>query len=92
MESSRARVKITGKIQGVGFRAACRDQARAVKVTGWVKNHTDGSVEAIFEGPQAGVQRMISWCYSGPIGARVDHVETNWEEATGKEYSFDIAW
>lgn len=92
METSRARVTVQGKVQGVGFRAACRDQARAAQVHGWVKNQTGGNVEAVFEGTQAGVQRMISWCYSGPIGARVEHVETTWETATGKEYSFDIAW
>lgn len=92
MESKRARVIITGKVQGVNFRAACRDQARAVHVGGWVKNRSDGSVEAVFEGSQAGVQRMISWCYSGPIHAKVDHVEVAWEDPTHAEPTFDIVW
>jgi acylphosphatase len=92
MENTRARVIVTGSVQGVNFRAACRDQARAVKVGGWVKNLPDGSVEAVFEGPQAGVQRMVSWCYSGPIYAHVDHVEVEWQTATNKEFTFDIAW
>ena len=92
MDTQRAHVKITGKVQGVGFRAACRDQARQIGVQGWVKNMSNGSVEAVFEGSQAAVQRMISWCYSGPMAAKVDHVEATWEAATGKEYMFDIYW
>ncbi|HEY1011765.1 MAG TPA: acylphosphatase [Herpetosiphonaceae bacterium] len=92
MDKVRARVIVTGKVQGVNFRAACRDQARAVGVGGWVKNLADGSVEAVFEGSQAGVQRMVSWCYSGPIHAHVDHVEPAWEQPTGQEWSFDIVW
>lgn len=92
MDTKRARVLITGKVQGVNFRAACRDQARAVKVGGWVKNRTDGAVEAVFEGTQAGVQRMISWCYSGPIHAKVDTVDVEWQEPTHAEPTFDIVW
>lgn len=92
METTRAHVIVTGTVQGVNFRATCRDQARLAKVGGWVKNLPDGSVEAIFEGSQAGVQRMISWCYSGPIHAKVQHVEVAWQEPTHHEPTFDIAW
>ncbi|ABX06079.1 MAG TPA: acylphosphatase [Herpetosiphon sp.] len=92
METTRAHVIVTGTVQGVNFRATCRDQARLAKIGGWVKNLPDGSVEAIFEGSQAGVQRMISWCYSGPIHAKVQHVEVTWQEPTHREPTFDIAW
>lgn len=92
MEHTRAHVIVTGDVQGVNFRAACRDQARQVRVCGWVKNLSDGSVEAVFEGTQAGVQRMVSWCYSGPIYARVGHVEIEWQQPTTTEFSFDIVW
>jgi acylphosphatase len=92
MEKTRAHVVVTGTVQAVNFRAACRDQARSVGIAGWVKNLPDGSVEAVFEGPQAGVQRMVSWCYSGPIHAKVEHVEVSWEPATGREVTFDILW
>ncbi|GIV97288.1 MAG: acylphosphatase [Herpetosiphonaceae bacterium] len=92
MESVRAHVIIEGRVQGVNFRAACRDQARQVGVNGWVKNRPDKTVEAIFEGPRAAVQRMVSWCYSGPPHARVDRVNVSWEEPTGKELPFNIAW
>jgi len=92
VDKTRAHVIVTGEVQGVNFRAACRDQARAVGVGGWVKNLPDGNVEAVFEGPQAGVQRMVSWCYSGPIHARVGHVEVDWEDPTSKEWTFDIVW
>jgi len=79
-------------VQGVNFRNACRDQARQANVEGWVRNLPDGRVEAIFEGAQSGVQRMVSWCYSGPTHAKVDHVELAWETPTGTEGPFAIAW
>jgi acylphosphatase len=74
----RVRVVVTGIVQGVWFRDSCREQARAVHVGGYVRNRTDGAVEAEFEGPPAAVARMVAWCREGPRRARVDdvHVET----------------
>ena len=66
METVRARVIVEGRVQGVNFRAACRDQARQIGVNGWVRNVPDGNVEALFEGSRGAVQRMVSWCYGGP--------------------------
>ena len=70
----RARVVVTGRVQGVFFRDTCRDQARAERVRGFVRNRADGTVEAEFEGPEAAVDRMIAWCRVGPSRARVDAV------------------
>jgi acylphosphatase len=92
MERIRARVLVIGRVQGVGFRAAARDRARAAGVEGWVRNLHDGRVEAVFEGTRPAVQRMLTWCYSGPANATVEKVEVTWEEPTGKEGSFAIAW
>jgi acylphosphatase len=92
MDSVRARVLISGRVQGVNYRAATRDQARQAGVRGWVKNLDDGRVEAVFEGTRAAVHRMISWSHSGPPSAHVDHVELIWEEATGNEDIFSISW
>ena len=61
-----ARLLISGKVQGVGFRIALRDQARQVGVVGWVRNTPDGYVEAYLEGGNAAVRRIISWCYGVP--------------------------
>jgi acylphosphatase len=72
----RARVVVTGRVQGVWFRDACLEEARALRVNGFVRNRADGSVEAEFEGPPAAVERMIAWCHDGPPRARVDGVDT----------------
>jgi acylphosphatase len=92
MEQARAHVTIAGRVQGVNFRAATRDQARAIGVDGWVRNLDDGRVEAVFEGARAAVQELVSWCYSGPSYARVDQVDAEWEQPTGQERGFRIAW
>ena len=71
----RARVVATGRVQGVWFRDACREQAQAEGVAGWVRNRGDGAVEAEFEGPQASVDRLVAWFGTGPPRARVDATE-----------------
>ena len=67
-------VEVRGRVQGVWFRASCRDEARRLEVTGWVANRSDGSVEAHFEGPPAGVEALVDWCRGGPPGAQVVEV------------------
>jgi acylphosphatase len=74
VEPVRARVVVSGRVQGVFFRDSCREQARAEGVAGFVRNLMDGSVEAEFEGPPATVDRMVAWCREGPPRARVDEV------------------
>jgi acylphosphatase len=65
-------VRVTGKVQGVFFRAWTRDQAREIGVSGWVRNCSDGSVEAHLEGEEAAVDQMIERMRQGPPSARVD--------------------
>lgn len=92
MDQVRAHVLIEGRVQGVSFRAYTRDKARAAGVEGWVRNLPDGRVEAVFEGTRPAVQRLVTWCYSGPTGASVERVEVSWQEPTGREGGFSIAW
>lgn len=92
MDLVRAHVFVEGRVQGVNFRAYTRDRARQAGVEGWVKNLSDGRVEAVFEGPRSAVQNLVSWCYSGPTSARVDRVQVQWEQPTGKEGGFRIVW
>ncbi len=66
---------ISGRVQGVWFRESCKQEATALGVTGWVRNLSDGRVEAVLEGPEAAVARVVEWCRHGPARARVDRVE-----------------
>lgn len=79
----RRRVQIRGRVQGVGFRAETRNEARRVGVQGWVRNRPDGTVEAVFEGEPAAVQRMIAFCQRGPSWSRVDEAQVGEEPAQG---------
>ncbi|HKO69250.1 MAG TPA: acylphosphatase [Burkholderiaceae bacterium] len=70
-------LKIAGRVQGVGFRYSLCREARRLRVTGWVQNCSDGSVEALAVGDDQPLQQLIEWARHGPAGARVDslHVE-----------------
>lgn len=68
-------VIITGRVQGVWFRANTKQKAEQLGVTGWVRNTRDGCVEAIFEGEENNVKEMIEWCHRGPPLAKIDKVE-----------------
>ena len=76
----RRRVVVHGFVQGVFFRDSIRKHALTAGVTGWVRNNRDGTVEAVFEGEDAAVERLVSFCRDGPRGARVDRVEVEIEE------------
>lgn len=69
------RVRITGRVQGVWYRGWTVKEARARGLAGWVRNRPDGSVEAVFAGPQPLVEAMLASCRSGPPAARVAEVE-----------------
>ena len=76
MSSTRVRVVVSGRVQGVWFRDSCRQRARIERVGGWVRNRSDGAVEAEFEGELRAVERMIAWCRQGPTHATVSDVTT----------------
>ena len=69
------RVSITGRVQGVWYRAWAIEQATLRGLNGWVRNRRDGSVEALFSGPVAMVDDMVAACRNGPKMARVESVE-----------------
>lgn len=71
------KLRITGRVQGVWYRAWTVEQASARGLDGWVRNRTDGSVEALLSGETAAVDDFIEACWRGPLAARVDGVEVN---------------
>ena len=75
MSHKRVQVVITGRVQGVGYRASCQREAASLGLTGWVRNRWDGAVEALFEGEAALVDAMLDWCRAGPPMAYVSGVE-----------------
>jgi acylphosphatase len=82
-ELIRRRARITGRVQGVGFRESCRREAAKVGVTGTVRNLGDGAVEAVFEGPADRVELMLLWSRRGPRMAHVRHLDITAEPPTG---------
>jgi acylphosphatase len=86
----RIRVIISGMVQGVFFRAAARRAAADLNLTGWVRNMDDGRVEAVLEGDDAEVDKMIEWCKTGPRAARVEKVTASEEHYTGGFHDFNI--
>jgi len=79
----RRRVRVSGRVQGVGFRAATQAKAEACGVAGWVRNLPDGSVEAALEGEADAVAALVEFCRAGPRLARIERVEVREESAEG---------
>lgn len=68
-------VRISGRVQGVGYRDALRTKALACGVTGWVRNRRDGSVEAVIQGEPGALETLLAWARRGPPAARVADVQ-----------------
>ena len=86
----RVHVFLSGKVQGVGFRAFTRQEAIALKLNGWVKNLPDGRVEAIVEGPAEKVGKLMDKIMRGPPRARVDKIDTKDESHKGEFKGFEV--
>jgi acylphosphatase len=85
----RRHVVVAGRVQGVWFRDSCRAEARRLGVAGWVRNRSDGRVEAEVEGPPDGVLTLVNWCQHGPPRAQVTDIEVTEIEPIG-EVGFSI--
>lgn len=82
---------IVGRVQGVGYRASFEAQARALKLSGWVRNRIDGSVEAAVRGDAAAVEKIIAWARRGPPAAQVREVAVaELDDASVPEGRFDV--
>lgn len=78
---SKAKLVVTGRVQGVFYRQSTKQVASSLGLVGFVRNQRDGTVFAEVVGPRAQVDRLIAWCQKGPPSARVEKVDVEWIEA-----------
>jgi acylphosphatase len=90
MDKVRKHLIISGRVQGVFFRSSTQDKAASLGLSGWVRNTSDGKVEAVFEGDREAVDEMISWCHKGPSPASVDKVRISEEAPSGELQRFVV--
>lgn len=88
----RVHLWISGRVQGVFFRAYTKEQAQLLGLVGWVRNLPSGEVEAVFEGPENQVAEMVKWCQHGPPHAVVRAIQIKEETPTGEFTGFDIRY
>jgi acylphosphatase len=86
----RVSARITGRVQGVGFRNFTRRRARGLDVTGWVRNESDGSVRLEAEGPADALESLVEAVHNGPRMARVEDVDVDWSEAADAFEGFRV--
>ena len=86
----RSHVFVSGKVQGVYFRQNTLQTANEHGVFGWVRNLPDGRVEAVFEGDEVAVNKVVEWCRVGPPASKVDKLDVKSEKYTGEFSSFAI--
>lgn len=87
-----ANVIIKGKVQGVFFRVYTRDEAKRLKLKGWVKNLNDGTVEALFIGDKGSINQMIDWCHQGSPNSYVSYVSVIWLDKYMDTNDFSIQY
>lgn len=90
MADLRLEMVVSGRVQGVWFRASTRKEARRLGLRGWVRNLPDGRVEAVFEGEDERLRQMLDWCHAGPPGAQVCQVDARWGQATHSFQDFSV--
>lgn len=89
--AARLHATVHGRVQGVGFRYTTQDQARRLGLAGWVRNRADGTVEVEAQGEKSVLETFLAFLYRGPLGARVDHVDVEWQRAEdGAQLPFEM--
>ena len=92
MDEKQAHVWVTGRVQGVFFRAHTRDEARKLGLRGWVRNLPDGRVEAVFQGDPTAIEDAVRWCRTGPPFASVTDVQVAWEPLDASQDIFEVRY
>lgn len=88
----RLHLLISGRVQGVFFRAHTQEVASRLELKGWVRNTMDGSVEVLAEGDSDKLQKLLNWCKKGPSMAFVKSITESWSKATGEFADFKITY
>ena len=88
----RAILKIFGRVQGVLFRSDTLKKAQQLDLTGWVKNELDDTVSITAEGNEENLKKLIDWCQTGSLFAKVVKVEVKWDKASGEFNDFSIKY
>ncbi len=86
----RIRITVSGRVQGVGFRASAREKALSLGLVGWVRNLADGRVEILAEGSPASISALVEWCGHGPRWARVERLAAVDETPIGEFDGFTV--
>ena len=89
---ARAHILVTGRVQGVFFRAETARLAHRLGLVGWVRNLSDGRVEVLFEGERQCVEEAVAFCEQGPPAAQVQSLELTWEDWKGEFSEFKIRY
>ncbi len=89
-KKTRAYVFVSGVVQGVFFRDSTKQMAERLNITGWVRNLTDGRVEAVFEGEKENIREMLEWAEKGPPSATVENMDVRYKEHRGEFQDFRI--
>jgi len=87
---TRAHVVVSGQVQGVWYRATTKQNAEQLGVYGFVRNRIDGTVEAVFEGDEEAIDKIVEWCWTGPPNARVTNVDVVEKEYEEEFSNFEI--
>lgn len=90
VEKVRLKVLLEGRVQGVSMRYYTQRKATELGLTGFVRNLSDGRLEAIFEGPKDKAEEMLRWCETGSPAARIDSIALRYEDLVGQFSTFEV--
>jgi len=90
VNKAQVRMVVRGRVQGVFFRAATAQEARALGLDGWVRNLPDGAVEIRAEGTRRNLEMLLAWAHQGPPAARVTVVEDEWKANGGRWHGIEV--
>ncbi len=87
-----AHIFVSGRVQGVFYRASTKEIALIYHLTGWVRNLSDGRVEAMFEGEKENIEKVVEWCRQGPPAAAPSNLEIKWLKYSGSFTDFKMRY